>query len=108
MTFLQRGCTTLLAALALLIGQHAALQHGLAHALEAVAGTETPATPPEASCDEHYACAQLSGAIGGALPPAHFGAARSELAVAGFSASVAQAPRLAYRAQAPPKTVIPA
>lgn len=92
----------LVLALALLLGQQVAVLHGLHHAGEVVAGHEQPGKPLEQKCDTHYACAQLSGAVG-VTPPS---VPKADPATAPrFSFSIegaSQRTRLAYRSQAPP------
>jgi hypothetical protein len=89
-------------ALALLVGQQVAALHALGHAIGAVQGHEHPGAPLEQKCDSHFACAQLSSAVGVSPPevpkvdPAV--APRTVLSLDG----AAQPARLAYRSQAPP------
>ncbi len=53
-------------ALALLVGQHAAALHDLGHAFDRIA--HKGSVPIGSTCDECFACAQLSGAVGPSLP----------------------------------------
>ena len=86
-------------ALALVVGQQAALLHDLGHASEKL--TQKDSKPAPSKCDECFACAQL---VGGApvtvatVPPVACGI---ELFVTLEHVVVASA-LLAYQAQAPP------
>jgi hypothetical protein len=88
-------------ALALLLGQHASLVHALGHATEQIS-KKKDSKPAPASCDQCFAFAELSNAIGTA--PVAF--AGLELAFAAHAVSfpfdAPAHPRLAYRSQAPP------
>ncbi len=53
-------------AFALLAGQHVAALHDLGHALDRIAH-KSP-LPLGGTCNECFACAQLSGAVGPSLP----------------------------------------
>ena len=67
--------TAVLLALALVLGQHAGLLHGLSHATEQISSKGAPA---KAACNQCFACSQLSGGIAPsvhALPPAGVDAA---------------------------------
>jgi hypothetical protein len=88
-------------ALALLVGQQAAALHDLGHAAERLAQHQDSKTPP-ASCDQCFACAELSSAMGAVpvvLPQVSAG-----IPVTCFvhDAAIFVAPRLAFRSQAPP------
>jgi hypothetical protein len=85
--------------LALLFGEQAAALHDLGHAVDQVAHK---GTVPGSSCDQCFACAQLSGAVGTTLPvvpavPLERGAP-IERARPGIFAS----PRLAFLSRGPP------
>lgn len=86
-------------ALALLFGQQAAALHDLGHAVDRIAHK---GSVPSSPCDQCFACAQLSGAVGTSLPvvpavPLERGAPL-ERPRAGFVA----APRLAFLSRGPP------
>jgi len=87
--------------LALLLGQHATLVHALGHATEQLS-QKKDSKPAPTSCDQCFACAELSGAIG--TSPVAFAplALAYPVPAASFAAEVASAPWLAYRSQAPP------
>jgi len=86
-------------ALALLFGEQAAALHDLGHAVDQIVHKgSVPASP----CDQCFACAQLSGAVGTSLPvipavPLERGAPL-ERSRPGFLA----APRLAFLSRGPP------
>ncbi len=92
----------LVLALALVVGQQVVALHGLGHAVNFLHGQEHPGAPLEQTCDTHYACAQLSGAVGSSPPtlpqvdPAT--TPRTVLSLDGASQPV----RLAFRSRAPP------
>lgn len=86
-------------ALALVVGQQAALLHDLGHASEKLAQKQDT-KPGPAKCDKHFAFTQLTGAASASfeVPPV-------ECSVAAFVApgkGALAAPILAYRSQAPP------
>jgi hypothetical protein len=88
-------------ALVLLVGQQAAALHNLGHATERLAHHQDSKTPP-ASCDQCFACAELSSAVGAlpvVLPRVSAGIPGTFLV---HAAAVFVAPRLAFRSQAPP------
>jgi len=86
-------------ALALLFGEQAAALHDLGHALDQIAHK---GTAPGAPCDQCFACAQLSGAVGTSLPVVPAvpleGCAPVERPRPGFLAT----PRLAFFSRGPP------
>jgi hypothetical protein len=88
-------------ALALLVGQQAAALHDLGHATEKLSHKQDSKTPP-ASCDQCFACAELSGAVGVTVPVLPVVAACTPHAVDPITRSVASPARLAYRSRAPP------
>jgi hypothetical protein len=105
MTRFTRIASAFWLALALLLGQQAAALHALTHATEQLSQKKDSQHLP-ASCDKCFACAELSGAVGPSIP---------SIAVLDCDASVhhafaerlaASAPRLAYRSQAPPSTLV--
>ena len=88
-------------ALALLVGQQAAALHDLGHATERLAQRQDSKTPP-ASCDQCFACAELSSAVG--VVPAVLPRVSAGIPVTCFDhdAAIVVAPLLAFRSQAPP------
>lgn len=86
-------------AFALLFGQQAAALHDLGHAVDRIAHK---GSAPSSPCDQCFACAQLSGAVGTSLPAIPAvpleNAAPLERARSGFLA----APRLAFLSRGPP------
>ena len=84
----------------LLFGQQAAALHDLAHAKEQL--SQKDGKPASTTCDQCFACAELSGAVGATPPrlppdcpsPAQFEAPPPQ--------PVAAAPLLAFRSRAPP------
>ncbi|HSN22384.1 MAG TPA: hypothetical protein VLS49_16995 [Usitatibacter sp.] len=87
-------------ALALLVGQQAAALHDLGHAVDRIEHKST--LPFGTTCDECFACAQLSGAVGATfpvIPPVLLpdGAPRDVRC-----ASAATAPRFAFLSRGPP------
>ena len=88
-------------ALALLVGQQAAALHDLGHATERLAHHQDSKTSP-ASCDQCFACAELSSAVG--VVPAVLPQVSAGVPVTCFvhDEAVFAAPRLAFRSQAPP------
>ena len=88
-------------ALALLVGQQAAALHDLGHAAERLAQRQDSKTPP-ASCDQCFACAELSSAVG--VVPAVLPRVSAGIPVTCFDhdAAIVVAPLLAFRSQAPP------
>ena len=89
-------------ALALLAGQQAVLLHDLRHAVERVAGRQDPGQPAEKSCDTHFACAQLSSAVGTSLPVLALSDSRGTEEPAAPANGAPQRTRLAFRSRAPP------
>ena len=88
-------------ALALLVGQHAAVVHDLGHATEQ-SGKKVPGTPGHQACDKCFASAQLAGAVGatiGAFPSVLSGAESFE---ASFVRGAPGAARFAFLSRAPP------
>jgi hypothetical protein len=88
-------------ALALLVGQQAVALHDLGHATERLSQHQDSKTPP-ASCDQCFACAQLSSAVG--VVPVVLPEVSAGIPVACFvhDAAIFVAPLLAFRSQAPP------
>ena len=88
-------------ALALVVGQQAAALHDLGHATERIAHHQDPKAPP-ASCDQCFACAELSSAVG--VVPVVLPRVSTGIPPTCFvhDAAIFVAPRLAFRSQAPP------
>ena len=88
-------------ALALLVGQQAALLHDLGHATEQLGGKKDSKHAP-VSCDKCFAAATLSGAVGATMPqvPAVVADTLRDSSPPHRDASIA--PRLAFRSRAPP------
>lgn len=87
-------------ALSLVAGQRAVALHDLAHATDAIGADEqgVPAQP----CEQHAACAQLSGAVAAHPFVVSLVAATPPLAALPRSRDAAAAPRLSFRSRAPP------
>jgi hypothetical protein len=98
---IRRLATVLWLALALLVGQQAAALHDLGHATEKLS-QKHDSKPGSSTCDQCFACAELSGAVGTTLPtlPA-LDAAHAQCARP-IEQGVAVAPRLAFHSRAPP------
>ena len=88
-------------ALALLVGQQAAALHDLGHATGQLTHKQDSNTTP-ASCDQCFACAELSGAVGVTAPVLPLVAACAPRAADPLQSGVASPARLAYRSRAPP------
>jgi hypothetical protein len=101
MTRFRRFAYILWFAAALLVGQQAAALHALGHATEQLSqkhdGKRAPAT-----CDQCFACAELSGAVGASAPqvPAITAGASHRFPSCDGGASTPS--RLAFRSRAPP------
>jgi hypothetical protein len=88
-------------AAALLLGQQAAALHDLAHAKEQL--SQKDAKPGSTTCDQCFACAELSGAMGTTPPALPAGCASATRFDVSLARGVAAAPLLlAFRSQAPP------
>jgi hypothetical protein len=98
---IRRLASILWLAVALLVGQQAAALHDLGHATGQLKHTQDSKTPP-ASCDQCFACAELSGAVGVTVPVLPAVAACTPRAADPVSPGVASAALLAYRSRAPP------
>jgi hypothetical protein len=98
---MRRLAAVLWLAFALLAGQQAAALHDLGHATQKLSHKQD-SKPRTSTCDQCFACAELSGAVGATLPSmppvdcAHAPFAPS------LARGVAAAPRLAFRSRAPP------
>jgi hypothetical protein len=88
-------------AAALLAGQQAAALHDLAHAKEQL--SQKDAKSGWTTCDQCFACAELSGAVGATPPVLPAGCASAAQFDVSLARGVAAAPLLAFRSQAPPK-----
>ena len=88
-------------ALFLALGQQAVLVHDLRHATEQL-GQNEPGVPQHGSCDQHFACAQLSSAAGSApvaVLPVLEAAATGAIVAPAF---VASRTSFSFRSRAPP------
>ena len=101
MRSIRRLASILWLALALLVGQQAAALHDLGHATGQLTHKQDSNTAP-ASCDQCFACAELSGAVGITVPDVLVVAACTPRAAEPLDQSVASPARLAYRSRAPP------
>jgi len=88
-------------ALALVVGQQAAVLHDLSHASEQLA-QKGKGKPAHHTCDQCFLSAQLSGAVGATI--AELPLVPMPLAVASRidERVVAFAPRISFRSRAPP------
>ena len=87
-------------ALALLFGQHVATLHDLGHAVDRI--VHKSPLPGGGTCDECFACAQLSGAVGVTLPVVPPVLVPDEAPVYRACAPVFPAPRFAFLSRGPP------
>ena len=101
MRTLPRIWIALAIALVLALGQQAVLLHDLRHATEQL-GQNEPGVPQHGSCDQHFACAQLSSAAGS--PPAAVFPVLEAANPAGIVAPAFVASRTSFpfRSRAPP------
>jgi hypothetical protein len=83
------------------VGQQAAALHDLGHATEKLSHKQD-SKPVSSTCDQCFACAELSGAIGATLPSVPCVEASPVQVAASLERGVAVAPRLAFRSRAPP------
>ncbi len=88
-------------ALSLLVGQQAAMLHGLGHAKAEISHPQDSKVPKPA-CDECYAFSQLASVIGASAPTLPHVASVHELAVFFRDLGNPTAARLAFRSRAPP------
>jgi len=88
-------------ALALAIGQQAALLHDLAHATERLAQRKDSAPAPQ-TCDKCFLCAERSSAAGATMPALPVVGAIHAPAAVRLPHDAAIAPRLAFHSRAPP------
>ena len=98
---IRRLASILWLALALLVGQQAAALHDLGHATGKLTHKQDSNKAP-VSCDQCFACAELSGAVGVTVPELPVVAACPPRAAETLSPGAAFPARLAYRSQAPP------
>ena len=101
MRSIRRLASVLWLALALLAGQQAAALHDLGHATGQLSHKQDSKTSP-VSCDECFACAELSGAVGASVPVLPAVAALTPRATPLVAFGFASPARLAYRSRAPP------
>jgi hypothetical protein len=87
-------------AIALLIGQQVAALHDLKHATEQL--TQKDTKPGSNTCDQCFACAELSGAVGATPPQLPADCAAPVQVDATLARGAASAPLLAFRSRAPP------
>ncbi len=85
---------------ALLVGQQLVVLHDLTHAHEQLSRKDGKAG--SSTCDQCFACAQLSGAVGATAPAFPAGQACHAQAVATLAEDAASTPLLAFRSRAPP------
>jgi hypothetical protein len=98
---LRRLAALLGLAFALLVGQQAAALHDLGHATERLSHKQD-SKPGPSTCDQCFACAELSGAVGATPPSIPPVDAVHALFAPALEQGVAAAPRLAFRSRAPP------
>ena len=98
---IRRLASILWLALALLVGQQAAALHDLGHATGQLSHKQDSKSPAS-TCDQCFACAELSGAVGVAVPVLPLVAACMPRAAEPLDIGVASPARLAYRSRAPP------
>jgi len=101
MRSIRRLASILWLALALLVGQQAAALHDLGHATGQLSHKQDSKTP-STSCDQCFACAELSGAVGVTVRQVPVVAACTPRAAEPVDIGVASPARLAYRSRAPP------
>ena len=101
MRSIRRLASILWLALALLVGQQAAALHDLGHATGQLTHKQDSNTS-HSTCDQCFACAELSGAVGVTVPVLPVVAACTPLAAEPLTPGVASPARLAYRSRAPP------
>jgi len=91
MKSLHRSVLSLLTALALLLGQMVAIEHGIDHTVKVVE-----------HCDKHFACSQVSGGVGTGTVAFAIPEVAASFQSAFHPVEAPQLTRLAFRAQAPP------
>jgi hypothetical protein len=85
-------------ALALVLGQHAGLLHGLTHATEQM---HSKGAPAKVACDQCFACSQLSGVAPSVHVPPADAADTARHAIRGLLKHL-PAERVAFHSRAPP------
>jgi hypothetical protein len=97
---LRRIALAFAVALALLFGQQAAALHDLGHAVSQLShkGSGLPAS----TCDQCFACAQLSGAVGTSLPVVPELALERGAPIDCSREGFVAAPRFAFLSRGPP------
>jgi len=98
---MRRFLSALWLALALAVGQHAAAVHELGHATEQLSHKKG-SKPAPLTCDECFACATLSGAVGASLPSVPEVVTDNARPVVSLELGTPAAARLAFRSRAPP------
>jgi hypothetical protein len=88
-------------ALALVVSQQAAALHDLGHATGQLTHKQDSKTPGS-TCEQCFACAELSGAVGNTVPELPAVVTTPPRALAAPEAGAAATLRLAYRSRAPP------
>jgi hypothetical protein len=85
--------------LALLFGEQAAALHDLGHAVDQIAHKGSAPTSP---CDQCFACAQLSGAVGTSLPVVPAVPLERGVPIERARPGIFASPRLAFLSRGPP------
>jgi hypothetical protein len=93
---IRRVLFALWVATAVLVCQHVVASHDLSHAL----GQES--TPGKSACDKCFACAELSAAMGQAVPSVQVPDPAAHVVATHSDASASNTLRLAFRSRAPP------
>jgi len=101
MTRARRFASAFWLALALLAGQQAAALHDLGHATGQLT-QKHDSKPAPSKCDQCFACAELSGAVGVTPPGLPIVFAGSQCFSFAFERASSCATRLAFRSRAPP------
>ena len=100
MTPLRRLGIAFWLALALLFGQQAAALHDLGHAVNQI--EHKGSVPAGSTCDQCFACAQLSGAVAATPPAVPAGTAHDAAPDGPASTPACAAPRFAFLSRGPP------
>ena len=106
MNFLRRFGFAVWLALAVVVGQQAVLLHDLGHAVERLGDASGKQFPAEKKCDTHFTCSQLGSAVGGSAPVFAIAESGSLEVSSLVTPEAPQRTRLAYRAQAPPRSLV--
>jgi hypothetical protein len=106
MSFLRRFGFAVWLALAVVVGQQAVLLHDLGHAVERLADGTGKQLPAEKKCDTHFSCSQLGSAVGSTAPALAVADSTSQQVSPFVTTEASQRTRLAYRAQAPPRSLV--